>query len=800
MRNGIIDFSPDDPLPRYDSQGRQRGRASRMGILIAVLSGFVVALAAPWLTRWLGGRVGWVIALLPFSITVYLLTFIPDLADGGSVRYSFQWIRALDIYLSFHVDGLGLVFALLISGIGTLIMFYGGGYLHGHHHLGRFYLFILMFMASMLGVVLADNLITFFIFFELTSLTSYLLIGFDHNASSSRYSARQALLVTGIGGQMLLVGLILMAIVGGGWEFSVLTEQADVIQDHSLYLPIIILVLGGAFTKSAQVPFHFWLPGAMAAPTPVSAYLHSATMVKAGVYLMARVNPTLGGTDIWQYTLITFGAATMLLGAYLAVQRTDLKQLLAYTTVSSLGTLTMLIGIGTEIAYKAAMVFLVVHSLYKGALFMVAGTIDHETGTRDIRILGGLRKLMPITAIGAAVAALSMAGVPPLFGFIGKELVYEAALDLDTFAIILAVVAVASNVLMVAVAGITGIQPFVGEERETPKHAHEAPPSLWLGPAILGTLSLLIGAIPALIDTRIMEPAVSSVAGEPVEVTLYIWHGFNLMLAMSAITVALGLVAYAGREQLRIATSQSDILGRLGPEAIYDWLLQLLDFVARMQTRIIQNGYLRFYFLTIIVVLISSALYPLSAYGNIELAGDLSGVRFYEWGIVVIVLLGALMAVRAQSRLAAVAALGTVGYGVATIYILYGAPDLAMTQILVETLTVILFVLVLYRLPQFATLSKRASRFRDAVIAGIGGLLMTTLVLVVSNERFYDSISQFHAEESYSSAYGRNVVNVILVDFRAIDTFGEIIVLAVAGIGVYALLRLRLWEDRSEQQ
>ncbi len=770
-----------------------------MGILVAVLSGFVLAFIAPWLTRWLGDRVGWVIALLPLSITVYLLTYIPDLADGGSVHYSFAWIPALDVDLSFHVDGLGLIFALLISGIGTLIMLYGGGYLHGHHHLGRFYLFILMFMASMLGVVLADNLITFFIFFELTSLTSYLLIGFSHNAEDSRYSARQALLVTGIGGQMLLVGLILMALVGGGWEFSVLTEQADVIQDHALYLPMLILILGGAFTKSAQVPFHFWLPGAMAAPTPVSAYLHSATMVKAGVYLMARVNPTLGGTDIWQFVLIIFGAATMFLGAYLAVQRTDLKQLLAYTTVSSLGTLTLLIGIGTEIALKAAMVFLVVHSLYKGALFMVAGTIDHETGTRDVRILGGLRKLMPLTAVGAGVAALSMAGIPPLFGFIGKELVYEAALDLDTFAIALAVVAVASNVLMVVVAGITGFQPFLGEEKETPKHAHEGPPSLYLGPLVLGVLSLGIGAIPALVDTRLIEPAVGAVAGEPVDVTLYIWHGVNAMLIMSIITVALGAVLYVGRDQVRWATNQTWSLGRIGSEAVYAWLLALLDWVSKTQTKIIQNGYLRFYYLTIVVVLIISALYPLSVYGDIRLAGDLNDVRFYEWGVVVIVILGALMAVRAQSRLAAVAALGTVGYGIATIYILYGAPDLAMTQILVETLTVILFVLVLYRLPQFATLSKKASRVRDAIIAGTGGLLMTVLVLVASNERFYESISQFHAEESYPSAYGRNVVNVILVDFRAIDTFGEIIVLAVAGIGVYALLRLRLWEDRSDQ-
>lgn len=770
-----------------------------MGILIAVLSGFAVALAAPWITRWSGDRSGWVIALLPLSITAYLLTFIPTIADGDTTRYTFEWVPSLDIHLSFMVDGLGLLFALLISGIGTMIMFYGGAYLQGHHHLGRFYIYILMFMASMLGMVLSDNLITFFIFFELTSITSYLLIGFEHTSEESRYSARQALLVTAIGGQTLMVGLIMMAIVGGGWEFSVLADQADVIQDHSLYLPILILILGGAFTKSAQIPFHFWLPGAMAAPTPVSAYLHSATMVKAGVYLLARLNPTLGGTDIWQFTLVTFGAATMLLGAYLAVQRTDLKQLLAFSTVSSLGTLVMLIGIGTEVALKGAMVFLVVHSLYKGALFLVAGTIDHEAGTRDIRVLGGLRHLMPVTAVAAGVAALSMSGIPPLFGFIGKELIYEAALDLNSFAIVVAIVAVLSNVLMVVVAGITGVHPFAGKAGETPKHAHEAPAAFWLGPIILGALGLTIGMIPGLVDGRIFTPAVSAVAGETVDVSLYLWHGVNVMLIMSIITVALGVVVYVQRDRLRDITGATSPLGAYGPGAAYSRGLVLLDVVARGQTRFLQSGYLRFYLLTIVGVTFVLTGFTLLRYGELQPLGNVSGVRFYEWGVAAVILLAALMAVRAQSRLAAVAALGVVGYGVATVYILYGAPDLAMTQILVETLTVILFVLVLYRLPQFATLSKTGSRVRDAIFALSAGALMTALVLVASNTQFHPTISEFHATQAEPLAHGHNVVNVILVDFRAIDTLGEILVLAVAGVGVYALLRLRLWEDRDQQ-
>jgi multicomponent Na+:H+ antiporter subunit A len=768
-----------------------------MGILVAVLSGFGVALAAPWLTPRLRGTIGWVIALLPLSITLYLFSLLPRLADGETIRVSYQWAPSLDVALSFHADGLGLAFALLISGIGTLIMFYGGSYLAGHEHLGRFYLYILMFMASMLGLVLADNIVTFFIFFELTSITSYLLIGFDHAREKARYAARQALIVTAIGGQALLVGLIMMALIGGSWEFSTLVERADTLTSHSLYIPMLLLILAGAFTKSAQAPFHFWLPGAMEAPTPVSAYLHSATMVKAGVYLVARLSPTLGGTDAWFYILTVAGATTMFLGAYLAIQRTDLKQLLAYTTVSSLGTLVLLIGLGTDVAFKAAIVFLVVHSLYKGALFLVAGAIDHETGTRDVRILGGLRRLMPITAVAATAAALSMAGIPPLFGFIGKELVYEAALDAEVAAIGLVIVAVASNVLMVVVAGITGIQPFAGKERETPQRAHEAPVALWLGPLFLGVLSLGIGLYPALVDTRIVMPAVSALAGEPVDVTITIWHGFNVMLALSGVTVALGILLYFNRDRVRSLANQTWALGRFGAERAYDEGLVLLDLVARGQTRILQSGYLRFYLLTITSVTVGLVGWTLLIYGTLEAPRRLSDVRIYELGLALAILAAAFIAVRAESRLTAVAALGVIGYSVATIYILYGAPDLAMTQVLVETLTVILFVLVLYRLPRFARLSATSSRVRDAIVAGTAGVMMTALVLVATNVQFYPSISEFHAEQAYPLAHGRNVVNVILVDFRAIDTLGEIVVLAVAGVGVYALLRLRLWEDRN---
>ena len=351
-------------------------------MLIAVLSGFILALFVPLIQQGARRATGWILALLPLSLTIYFSTFIPTIGHENLI-FAYEWLPALGINLTFNLDGLSLLFAIIIAGVGTFIVLYGTGYLAGHHHLGRFYIYILMFMASMLGVVLSDNLITLFVFWELTSITSFLLIGYYHEKPDSRFAALQALLVTGAGGLALLAGLILLGVVSGQWEISALVEQADLIRESPLYLGIFILILAGAFTKSAQFPFHFWLPGAMAAPAPVSAYLHSATMVKAGVYLIARMHPILGHTEAWLYTVTTFGAVTMVIGAYIAWQQTDLKRILAYSTVSALGTLMMLLGLGHHhVAVEAAIVFLVVHSLYKGTLFMIAGAVDHETGTR----------------------------------------------------------------------------------------------------------------------------------------------------------------------------------------------------------------------------------------------------------------------------------------------------------------------------------------------------------------------------------------------------------------------------------
>ena len=761
-------------------------------MVIAVLSGFGASLAAPWLHRLTRGVTGWIIALLPLGLTVYFASFIGSLAAGETFAISYPWVPSLGVSLSFYLDGLSLLFALIISGIGALVIIYAGGYLAGHVLLGRFYAFILMFMASMLGVVLAGNILTLFVFWELTSISSYLLIGFDHEREEARAAALQALLVTGGGGLALLAGLVLLGQVGGSMEIPVLLAQGDAVRGHELYLPILLLVLLGAFTKSAQAPFHFWLPGAMEAPTPVSAYLHSATMVKAGIYLVARLSLVLGGTDAWLYLVAGVGTLTMLVGAYLALNHTNLKRILAYSTVSALGTIMLLLGLGASGAVKAAVVFLLAHALYKGALFMLAGTIYHETGTQDVEELGGLRRLMPVTAAVTGLAALSMAGFGPLLSFIGKELLFEAVVETPRFWFIFAPAALISSAVMVAVALILFIKPFFGKLIPTPQKPHEAPLSLWLGPALLALLGLAIGLYPVATAVGIVQPAVTAILGQPFDVELALWHGVNLALGLSAIAILLGGIMYWQWIVWRRATSSLERFLSRGPAWGYEASLAGLNRLASAVTGILQSGHLHYYLLIIILTTVGLAGYTLLSRGGAVHLQVLPELRFYELGISLLILMAALAAVRSRSRLAAVAALGVVGYGVALIFIFFGAPDLAMTQLMIETMTVILLVLILYHLPPFARISTRKDYAREAIVALSAGVLMTMFVLVGISVQHYPPISSFFVENSVPLAHGRNIVNVILVDFRALDTLGEITVLSLAGVGVYALLKLRL--------
>lgn len=782
---------------------------------------FGLALTAPLLHRAFGRISHWALGAATAGITAWLALQLSAARDGLALRVSYPWIASLEINFSLMADGLGLLFALIICGIGTLIVIYAGGYLASHPLLGRFYAYILLFMGSMLGVVLADNVILLFVFWELTSISSYLLIGFDHERPAARAAALQALLVTGLGGLALLAGLLLMGIAGGSYELSELLAReretgallspagdslAPTIRSHALYLPILILVLLGAATKSAQFPFHFWLPAAMEAPSPVSAYLHSATMVKAGVFLLARLTPLLGGTVAWQQSLMIIGTVTLLVGAVLSFSSDGLKRILAYSTISVLGTLTMLIGLGTLTAIEAAVIYLMAHALYKGALFMLAGSISHATGTYDADSLGGLRRAMPLTAAAGMLAALSMMGILPMLGFVGKETLYEATLAAvgesgSTLLIVrwLTALVVAAHMLLFVVAIRVGFRPFLGATRPTPEKPHEVSPSLWLGPLVAAIAGVIGGVWVSRVGEFLVFPAVMAIRGaseagtsaSPAHATLSLWHGFTPVLALSGLTLTGGLLLVALRRRLLQTAAPIGGLANWGPAAGYDKALAGLNWVARGQTRVLQSGYLRWYLLTILTTTVALVSYPLLRHTTFADILQVSDAWPFEVMLAAMILLATVSAVRANTRLGAVASIGAVGYSVALIYVYYGAPDLAMTQFLIETLMVILFVLVFYHLPPFSIYSSRAARLRDAILAICFGAMMTLLILAAGAIQSHPKISEYFAKKSLTDAHGRNIVNVILVDFRAIDTLGEITVLAVAAVGVFALLKLR---------
>ena len=762
-------------------------------MLFAVLSIFAGAALAPLLVRLFGRASGWVLSLLPLGVFAYFARQWPRVTHGEPLRQTHQWVPSLDIPLSFYLDGLSLLFALLVTGIGTLIVVYAGAYLAHHDQLGRFYVQLFSFMGAMLGLVVADNVFLFFVFFELTSLASYLLIGFYHTEEESRRAARKALVVTGGGGLALLAGLVLLGEVAGTWEFSQMLALGATVQGHPYYLAIFVLVCAGAFTKSAQFPFHFWLPAAMAGPTPVSAYLHSATMVKAGVFLLARLHPVLGGTTLWTGTLGIVGGFTMLMSAWLALRYTDLKQILAYTTVMVLGLLTMLLGIGTKTAIKAMVTFTVVHALYKGGLFMMAGSIDHETGTRDLLELGGLRGAMPWTMAGGVATGLSMAGLPPLFGFIGKEVTYEAALHAGTWAPLILGVSVLANAALVGSGLLVGLQPFLGEVKGAfTREPHEAPIGMWVGPLILGVLGLAFGVYPAFIDHSLLQAARAGILQDSYELHLALWHGFNTALMASLVTFALGFSIYAYWSGLR-ATGFMKGLGTLfgqGPAKVFERGLYGTVRASHALTRLVQNGRFRWYlFATFLAIFVLVGGGLLASESTLAIS-SVGGVTYYEAALAGLIVLAAGVAVRTHDRFVAILALSVGGYGVALIYLLFGAPDLAMTQFAVETLTLILLVIVIVHLPGIQGEEPIGVRLRDGLVALGCGALLTTIMSVIIRSPLDMEVSDYLSSRSYTEAEGHNIVNVILVDFRGLDTMGEITVLAIAAIGVYVLMRM----------
>jgi len=764
-----------------------------------VLIPLIAAAAAPGLARRLGRHAGPLLALVPIGLGLALSLELP-MAPGARRIEVLPWVPEAGIHLAFRLDGLSATFGLLINGIGALVLAYAGGYLGDDPRLGRLCGLLLLFLGSMLGVVFSDDLFVLFVFWELTGVASYLLIGFRHEQAEARDSARQALLVTGAGGLALLAGLVLLtaAAAGSGAPAGQATRISALVgmnlSGHPLFSPSLVLIALGAFSKSAQMPLHFWLPRAMTAPTPVSAYLHSATMVKAGVYLLARLNPVLGDSGLWHVLLTVTGAATMLLAAAMAAGQSDLKRILAYTTVSVLGTLTMLIGVGTDLAIKAAVVYLVAHACYKAALFMIAGSIEHATGTRDVRRLGGLGRAMPVTAASGLLAALSMAGAPPLFGFIGKELLLKAKLDLEYLGVVLALTATVANVFLVAMALVVALRPFLGARTAAALEAHEAPPLMLAGPLVLAAAGLFVGLVPGAFDAALGSAMASAIGGRTIIMKLKLWHGLDptalTALLISAATLAAGAAVFlrfrAGLSRLAARFAR---LGRHGPARGFERLYAGLLDLAVVVTRGTQNGSLRRYTRLVLLTLIATCAYPLLRARPLAFTSPMD-IGPLEAVIAALALVGAVTAVLSRSRLSAIALVGITGMLIAVLFARFSAPDLAITQIMVDALTVILLVLIFHRLPAFSHLRTTAARLADAATAAAAGAIMSLMVLMAAAAPLPATVSEQLARLSVPQGKGHNVVNVILVDFRALDTLGETVVVAVAGLGVYALVKL----------
>lgn len=755
-----------------------------MFLITLVLGTVALAPFVGWIAR---SRVAGLVALLPAGLFAALLSRLPAVAGAG-LGESHAWIPSLDIVARFRLDGLSLLFSLLITGIGVVVFLYAARYFRQNDKAARFFAILTLFAGAMLGAVLADDLILLIVFWELTSLTSFFLIGFYPESEDARRSAQQGLLVTVAGGLALLAGALVLGSIGGTFSISELIANREVIAEHRFAPVIIGLVALGAFTKSAQFPFHFWLPNAMVAPTPVSAYLHSATMVKLGVYLLARFDPLFGQRSLWIGLLVTVGSLTMLVGAVHAMRNTDLKRLLAYSTIVSLGTAIVLIGNPDPIAAVALAVFLVGHALYKACLFLVTGIIDYRAGTRDSLELGGLRHRMPITAAVAVLGALSMAGLPPFVGFLAKEVVYEASL-IGRLGWLLTSVGVLVNAVMVVVAGVVAFRCFFGPERRTPREPSDPSIMMWGGPAVLALLGLAFGLAPGSIGTSLIAPAAAATVGAPVTFSLGLWHGLTVMLLLSGVTLLLGLVLYRRWAPIRTRLEQAGWIDRRGPEAGYDGVLRAVQRVAAWQTRLIQHGSLRGYLGATL------AIFAAGAGGVLVLGG---GLAWPSYGLgdagpilvlPVLLMVAAFAVGMAGNFVAGLVAAGLVGFLVAVIYLFQGAPDLAFTQFLVESLAVVILLAIVrflpFREPEYRSTSQRR---RDAAIAAGFGVAVTLVLLAVVSGPFDAQLSDFYRVASLAEAHGRNLVNVIIVDFRGLDTLGEITVLTLAALAAAAVV------------
>lgn len=782
-------------------------------MLFAVIGApFIIAIILAFVGKRLGANIGYFILPIPILSFVYFLTQIGPVMQGEGASFFLPWLAAFNINVSLSLDGLSLLFALIISGVGVVVFWYSIGYLHSHERLVNFYCFLLIFMAAMLGVVCSKNLMVLYLFWEATSFSSFLLIGFWYEQTRPCYGAAKSLYITVFGGLAMLAAFILMGIIAGSFEMTDIIANSGLIKASSIYPVLVILILLGAFTKSAQVPFHIWLPDAMEAPTPISCYLHSATMVKAGIFLIALLTPVLGGTPIWFITISGVGILSLLWGAYRAMKQYDLKAILANSTISQLGLVIALIGYGSEASIAAAFFHLINHAAFKGSLFLVTGMVDHTTGSRDIRKLRGLAKIMPITAVFAGFGAMAMAGLPPFNGFLSKEMFFESSLQvvngnlsmLGPVAWLFPVIAVIGSIFTFVYCFVILFKVFILGDlpKGLPSQPHEPAKSMLIPTGVLASLTLIIAIFPNKFAQAILEPAVNAVIGGDFHMHIAFWHGFNLPLLLTGVVIVLGLLIFRYFDKWR------DGLMRLpkivSANDIYDWLIPKggLSRGGEMLINTHMTGRLRNY------VAYTSIFFVLLVMGTMIFKGafvisfdDLAPLSVFEalWGLAIVAACIALCV--SEQPIPSIFALGIVGYSVAFFFVVFRAPDLALTQLLVESISLVLFFLAFRYLPyqSCSCAVKRLSRshqIRNLIVSLAVGITVTLVVMVGHSNKLSQPISDYYIENAKLLAGGNNIVNVILVDFRGLDTLGEISVIALAGIGVYILISLVIKEKK----
>jgi multicomponent K+:H+ antiporter subunit A len=772
-------------------------------IVLPFLGSFVAALL-PTNAR---NAEAWLAGAITLSGLLMIAMLYPTAVEIGSIRSETEWLPQFGLNFTLRLDGFACVFGMLVTGIGFLVVLYARYYMSPEDPVPRFFSFLLAFMGAMLGIVLSGNLIQLVFFWELTSLFSFLLIGYWHQSASARDGARMALTITAAGGLCLFAGVLVLGSIVGSYDLDTVLASGARIRAHPLYLTALILVLLGALTKSAQFPFHFWLPQAMAAPTPVSAYLHSATMVKAGVFLLVRLWPAMGGTDDWLWLVGTAGLTTFVLGAYFAIFQQDLKGLLAYSTISHLGLITLLIGLDRPLALVAAIFHILNHATFKASLFMAAGIIDHETGTRDIRRLSGLRPFMPVTATLAMVAAAAMAGVPLLNGFLSKEMFFAETIETHNGSLLddaLPYIVTVASMFTVAYSLRFIRDVFFGPAPvDLPRTPHEPPRWMRFPVEILVLVCLVVGIVPAFTIGPFLDAAVHAVLGAASPAySLAVWHGFTFPLLMSVVALAGGILLYL-RLQKYLQTSEegSPLFRHLNGSRIFDSIMVTISWRwARSLEGILGTHRLQPQLQLLVCVAIAAAVWPLTVHGldlaRITIAG-LDPAFALLWATGIACAIGGAYVAKFH-RLAALILIGGAGLATCVTFVWFSAPDLALTQLVVEIVTTVLLLLGLRWLPKriegagmAARLTglARVRRIRDLSIAIAAGASLSILAYAVMTRPAVDSISKYFLERAYTEGGGTNVVNVILVDFRGFDTMGEITVLGVVALTVFALLR-----------